>query len=170
MDVERGHLMIPKKPGRVFIGVAGLVALLTVGGTVGAAARSQSGPAAASCDPVFAELFTPRRPVLGRYEACTDPRPLADIAPADWVIEALEPADAFGGAGSYDHAALARLYGGRRARVARGWTETADRFEAVTLISPHPNATVTALEPGTLIIRWICDRGGAECKMVNAGR
>jgi len=161
--------MILKKWRRVFIAVAGLVALLTVGRTIGPAARAQSGPPA-GCDPVFAELFTPRRPVLGRYEACTDPRPLAEMAPADWVVEALEPADAFGGAGSYDHAALARLYGGRRARVARGWTESADRFEAVTLISPYPNAAVTALEPGTLIIRWICDHGGAECKMLNAGR
>jgi hypothetical protein len=120
--------MILKKPRRVFITVIGLVALSTLGATVGPA-RSQSGPAPVGCDPVFAELFTPRRPVLGRYEACTDPRPLADIAPADWVIEALEPADAFGGAGSYDHAALARVYGGRRARVARGWTEAADRLK-----------------------------------------
>jgi hypothetical protein len=134
------------------------------------AATSQGGAASQACDPAFAALFTPRRPQLGRYEVCTDPRPLSEIAPADWTVEALEPADAFGGAGSYDHAAVARLYGGRRARVARGWSETADRFEAVTLISPYPNATVTTLETGTLVIRWICDYNGAECKMLNAGR
>ncbi len=115
-------------------------------------------------------LFTPRRPVLGRYEVCTDPRPLSALAQADWVIESLEPADAFGGAGSYDHPTLARLYGGRRARVARSWTETADRFEAITLISPYPNTTLTTLEQGTLVIRWICDHGGGECKMLNSGR
>ena len=133
-------------------------------------APSQAGTGSTACDPALAVLFTPQRPVLGRYEVCTDPRPLTEVAPADWAVEALEAADAFGGAGSYDHAALARLYGGRRARVARGWTEAADRFEAVTLISPYPNATVTALEAGTLIIRWICDHGGGECKMLNAGR
>ena len=134
------------------------------------AVGSQTGTGSIACDPALAVLFTPLRPVLGRYEVCTDPRPLTGIAPADWVVEALEAADAFGGAGSYDHAALARLYGGRRAQVARGWTEAADRFEAVTLVSPYPNVTLTTLEPGTLIIRWICDHGGGECKMLNAGR
>jgi hypothetical protein len=138
--------------------------------TILSAAASQTVTGSTACDPALAVLFTPERPVLGRYEVCTDPRPLTEVAPADWTVEPLEAADAFGGAGSYDHAALARLYGGRRARVARGWTEAADRFEAVTLISPYPNATVTTLEPGTLIIRWICDHGGGECKMLNAGR
>jgi len=135
-----------------------------------ALALPQSLPESATCNPALTALFTPERPVLGRYEACTDPRPLGDVAPSGWVVEALEPADAFGGAGAYDHAAVARLYGGLRARVARGWSEAGDRFEAVTLISPYPNAGVTRLEPGTLIIRWICDRGGAECKMLNAAR
>ena len=146
-------------------------AAAVLGCTIGSAAPSQA-IAAAACDPAFARLFTPSRPVLGRYEVCTDARPLTDVAPSDWTIEALEAADAFGGAGAYHHAALARLYGGRRPRVARGWTEDADRFEAVTLISPHPNATVTALEPGTLIIRWILrPRRGrvqdAECRTMS---
>jgi len=160
--------MILKKSPRVWAAVAGLGAAAVLGWTSLAAAPSQA--AATACDPAFARLFTPSRPVLGRYEVCTDARPLADVAPPDWTVEALEAADAFGGAGAYDHAALARLYGGRRPRVARGWTESADRFEAVTLISPYPNATITTLEPGTLIIRWICDHGGGECKMINAGR
>ena len=178
--------MILKKRARVFVVVAGVLATSAVGqasragsaGDMAWAARPalgswappQGGTAQAPCDPAFAELFTPRHPVLGRYEVCTDPRPLATLAPADWVIETLDPGDAFGAGGSYDHAALARLYSGSRPRVARGWTETADRFEAVTLISPYPNATITSLEPGTLVIRWICDHGGAECKMLNAGR
>ena len=157
--------MILKKAAGVFAAAAGLVAALAGGGPLRTVAA-----AAAACDPAFAVLFTPRQPLLGRYEVCTDPRPLADIAQADWVIEALDPADAFGGAGAYDQPAVSRLYGGRRARVARSWTETGDRFEAVTLISPYPNATLTTLEPGTLIIRWICDHGGGECKMLNAGR
>ena len=157
--------MILKKLSGVFAAAAALAAASFVGGL-----GAQEAPRTAACDPAFAALFTPERPVLGRYEACTDPRPLAEVAPSDWMVEALEPADAFGGAGAYDHAALARLYGGTRPRVARGWSESGDRFEAVTLISPYPNAAVTKLEPGTLIIRWICDRGGAECKMLNAAR
>jgi hypothetical protein len=154
--------MILKKLTRVFAAAAALAAA--------SGARAQDPARPAACDPAFAALFTPERPVLGRYEACTDPRPLAEVAPSDWMVEALEPGDAFGGAGAYDRAAVARLYGGSRARVARGWSESGDRFEAVTLISPYPNAAVTKLEPGTLIIRWICDRGGAECKMLNAAR
>jgi hypothetical protein len=178
--------MILKKLPRVFVVVAGLLATSVPGPAswagdardmawgarpaAGFLAHPQGGTGQGSCDPAFAELFTPRHPVLGRYEVCTDPRPLAMLAPADWVIETLEPADAFGGGGSYDRAALGRLYSGRRPHVARGWTETADRFEAVTLISPYPDAAIASLEPGTLVIRWICDHGGAECKMLNAGR
>jgi len=157
--------MILKKTAGVFVAVAALSAAPARGG-----AAPQEAPRSTACDPALARLFTPERPVLGRYEACADPRPLVEIAPSDWMVEALEPADAFGGAGAYDRAALTRLYGGTRPRVARGWSEAGDRFESVTLISPYPNTAVTKLEPGTLIIRWICDRGGAECKMLNAAR
>jgi hypothetical protein len=117
-----------------------------------------------SCDPALTTLFTPRKPLLGRYEVCTDSRPLPELA-SDWKVESLESVDAFGTAGSVDRAALARLYGGTRAQVARGWTLTADRFETVTLVSPYPNARLTQLESGTLIIRWVCDRRRAECRI-----
>jgi hypothetical protein len=70
-------------------------------------------------------------------------------------VEALAPLDAFGSGGLYDRAALARLYGSRRPSVARGWIDEAGRFESLTLISPHPDAGLTRLEPGTLIIRFI---------------
>src|SRR5215510_8281441 len=130
--------MILKKLPGVFAAAAALAAASASGGL-----GPQETARTASCDPAFAALFTPERPVLGRYEACTDPRPLAEVAPSDWTVETLEPADAFGGAGAYDHATLARLYGSTRARVARGWSESGDRFEAVTLISPYPNPAVT---------------------------
>jgi hypothetical protein len=120
-----------------------------------------------SCDPALAARFTPRRPLLGRYEVCTDPGRLEDVAPAGWAVVALDPADAFGAAGSYDRTALLRLYGGARAGVARGWTVAADRFESLTFVSPHPNAGLTALEPGTLVIRWICE-SAAACSVPNA--
>jgi hypothetical protein len=107
-------------------------------------------PAAAgtACDPALAALFTPPRPELGRYEVCTSPAPLAGEA------EALEPLDAFGAAGTYDRAALQRLYGGARVRVQRSWTATVDQFVSTTKLSPYPDAALRRLNPGTLEIRW----------------
>lgn len=106
-----------------------------------------------SCDAVLTTLFTPARPQLGRYEVCTTREPLTAVARPRWRIETLPPLDAFGAAGPYDRAALSRLYGGRRVGVARGWTEEGNRFESLTLISPYPDATLSRLMPGTLVIR-----------------
>ena len=112
-----------------------------------------------SCDPAFTALLTPARPSLGRYEVCAMTDSLEEIAaraagPHYGATELLESLDAFGAAGSYDRAALTRLYGGKRVRVARGWIAYADRFEAVTLLSPYPNAALTRLLPGTMVITW----------------
>jgi hypothetical protein len=112
-----------------------------------------AGGAAAPCNPVLAALFTPVRPHVGRYEVCTAPEPLGEDA------EALEALDAFGSAGTYDRAKLARLYGGTRARVTRSWTRTSGEFTSITRISPYPDATLTRLIPGTLEIRFILSRG-----------
>src|SRR5258708_17988761 len=108
------------------------------------------------CDPSLAALFTPRQPELGRYEVCTTAQPIEEVASerADsWrdEIEALEALDAFGTAGAYDRAALARLYGGTRARVARRWQERDGRFVSETLLSPYPHPTLTPLNPRTMI-------------------
>jgi hypothetical protein len=111
--------------------------------------------ATASCDPRFATLFTPAHPQLGRYEVCTSTRPLDALVRNGWPIEPTAPTDAFGAAGAYDRAALARLYGGRRPLVARGWIQGNGTFESVTLVSPYPDPSLTHLEPGTLIIRFI---------------
>ena len=59
-----------------------------------------------------------------------------------------------GAAGPYDRARLARLYGGTRVRVVRGWAETAGHFESVTLLSPYPDPDLTRLQPGTMVISW----------------
>jgi hypothetical protein len=113
-----------------------------------------------SCDPALTALLTPLRPSVGRYEVCTTTDPLAvvveDAAGRSHYgpTELLEPFDAFGAAGSFNRAALALLYGGKRVRVARGWTEYPDRFESVTLLSPYPDATLTRLLPGTMVIKW----------------
>ena len=96
---------------------------------------------------------------MGQYEVCTRPEPLEEAIAergADGThfgeIEALEPLEAFGGAGAYNRFAVARLYGGIRVRVVRGWRVSADRFESVTLLSPYPDAAFRHLNPGTMTI------------------
>jgi hypothetical protein len=119
---------------------------------------------ALDCDPALTRLFTPPHPQLGHYEVCTDADGIEKIVaeggprgPHYGPIEAAQALDAFGGAAPYDKSALARLYGGRGVKVARGWREDAGTFESVTLISPHPDASLTRLEPGTMVIRWQCE-------------
>ena len=110
-----------------------------------------------SCDPALAALFAPRQPRIGSYEVCTTPEPLSRATPAGWTMgapENIDPLDAFGAAGSYDRSALARLYGGARARVVHGWRREGGRFESVTLISPFPDATLTHLRTGTMLIHF----------------
>ena len=115
------------------------------------------------CDPLLTALFTPARPELGRYEVCATSEPLEAIVAGDGAsghpvrIEALEALDAFGAAGPYNRAALARLYGGTRVRVARRWRRRDGQFIAETLLSPYPDATLTHLAPGTMIIRFTLD-------------
>jgi hypothetical protein len=123
----------------------------------------------ATCDPALTALFTPLRPAVGRYDVCTTDQPLERVTtdtaeepggpgapgrPHYAPSELLDPLDAFGAAGSYSRAALARLYNGQRVRVARGWVDRDGRFESITLLSPYPDATLTKLVPGTMVIRW----------------
>ncbi len=119
------------------------------------------------CDPSLTALFTPRRPELGRYEVCTASQSieeaLADTAYGpSGAIEPLEALDAFGTAGAYNRAALARLFGGTRVRVARRWQQHGDQFISETLLSPYPDATLTRLNPGTMVIRFTVDREPRE--------
>src|SRR5579862_4716900 len=116
-----------------------------------------------ACLPELAALFTPLKPVLGQYEVCVSTEAIeaviageagTDVPARFRAIDATDPLEAFGSAGQYDRAGLARLYGGTRARVARGWKRQGDRFESITLVSPYPDATLTRLNPGTLIIRF----------------
>jgi hypothetical protein len=114
-----------------------------------------------TCDPILAELFTPARPHLGRYEACVTDEPIARARQAGWQYgppEQLEALDAFGSAGAYNRAALAQLYRGRRVEVVRGWRRDGARFESVTLLSPYPDASLRTLHEGTLVITFTLDR------------
>jgi hypothetical protein len=109
-----------------------------------------------ACDPLLTALFTPPRPRAGRYEVCTTPETI-DSASQGVAITALEPLDAFGGAGPYRRFALAQLYGGTRVRVARRWREHDGRFESETLLSPYPDASLSHLRPGTMVIRFVVE-------------
>jgi hypothetical protein len=109
-----------------------------------------------SCDPALVALFTPAHPRLGHYEVCALDEALRPVNGGE--VEALEALDAFGAAGTYDRSRLARLYGGTRVQVARGWNRNGGRFESITRLSPYPDTSLTHLLPGTLEIRWILDR------------
>jgi hypothetical protein len=105
---------------------------------------------------VLTRLFTPPAPLIGRYEVCTTDEPI-DSPPLQRLrrgdVEALEALDAFSGAGTYKRSKLARLYGGTRVRVARGWSASTDSVESITLLSPYPDRSLTHLMPGTMAIR-----------------
>jgi hypothetical protein len=133
-----------------------------------AAQPAPKGPAyTCDPDPALASLLTPSRPGAGRYEVCTTPAAI-DLVLAEEArqglqfgpLEALDPLDAFGMAGPYDRSAMSRLFGGRRASVARGWSSQVRGLMSVTLVSPHPNRTFTALAPGTLVIRYVVESRG----------
>ena len=87
--------------------------------------------------------------------------PSAMHPPGAWLPAAQLPLDAFGQTGGYDRSKLARLYGAKRALVARGPRESAGPstalgtsrpVEAWTLISPYPSRDMQRLEPGTMLI------------------
>ena len=114
---------------------------------------------AQACDPMLASLFTLPRPEIGHYDVCTRSDSLETVTAEGRTagiqfgeVDAVEPLDGFGSAGAYNRFALVKLYGGIRVRVTRGWRQVGDRFESVTLLSPHPDASLTHLEPGTMVI------------------
>lgn len=70
-----------------------------------------------------------------------------------WKVETIAPLDVFDGAALFDRARLAQLYGGKPARIARGpIVENGRVTHAVLLLSPYPDATMTRLREGTLIM------------------
>jgi len=111
-------------------------------------------------NPIYARLFTPVRLPPGTYRTYVTNRPLDEVvrelqkaAPGTFEPEAAVAAEAFGQSGGYNRWRLARLYGARRARVARGpRIEAGKPVEAWTLISPYPDPDLKRLEPGTLLI------------------
>jgi hypothetical protein len=106
--------------------------------------------------PLYRRLFTPAHVPDGTYRTYVSPRPIEQIL-ADLgngaVPRPVVAAEAFGQSGGYDRSKLARLYGARRARVARfPREENGQVVEAWTLISPYPDPALERLQPGTLLI------------------
>jgi hypothetical protein len=90
---------------------------------------------------------------LERVKQALAPDGSAGRAPGSWQVLQMDPLEAFGTAGAYDRSKLARLYTGRRVSVVRGPVERAGEVvAAVTLFSPYPDATLSRLEKGTLVI------------------
>lgn len=111
----------------------------------------------------LARIFTPLAAPAGAYTVTTTARPIADLtaalkacdpAPAAgaWQVTRLEAHEAFGQAGIYDRLRLAQLFGGKRLDVVRGSLARDGARDGYTLISPYPDASLTAVNPGTLVI------------------
>ena len=114
-------------------------------------------------DPALTRRFTPASVAKGTYVAYRSGRPLQDIAawlsaedrnptPGAWKAERQDALDAFDGASRADRFRIVELYVGTRPLVARGSLLRNGRREAYTLISPYPDASLTRLEAGTLVI------------------
>ena len=139
-----------------------VVVLLALSATVaGGAGAPQS--ALGVKDEQLARLFTPLAAPRGTFEVYRSPRRIealaAELAALDpapsagaWKVGPLGPADAFGSASPYDAPKLAQLYVGTLPLVARGSLRGADGVVAYTLISPWPDASLSALQPGTMVI------------------
>jgi hypothetical protein len=81
--------------------------------------------------------------------------------PGAWTARSEPALDAFGRSGSYDRWKLARLYGSRQPRVARGArSEDGWITESWMLVSPYPSADFTRLQPGTLRLVLRVERAG----------
>ena len=133
------------------------VAALALAGAASAAAPWRDAPeymalfAPAAHQGAYRAAVSPAALETVLAEAAADPAALP--APGAWSARAMGAADAFGRGGAYDRAALARLYGGRQPRVARGARRDAGRVtESWTLVSPYPSPDLRRLEPGTLRI------------------
>jgi hypothetical protein len=114
--------------------------------------------------PEYVEMFAPAAQ-RGSYRAFVSTSPLdvtlAALAdepsllhpPGAWLPRTLRAGDAFGESGSYNRWDIARLYVSTPVTVARGPRGNAGRtVESWMLFSPYPDRTLSALQPGTLLL------------------
>ena len=155
--------------------IAALAALLCCGAAAPAKAGQGPPPADAWHEaPAYLRLFAPPGLRAAAYRIYLSPldidavlkRLTTDLSllhpPGAWSPAALLPMDAFGQTGGYDRSKVTRLYGSKRAVVARGPRGTPGRpTEAWTLISPYPRADMERLEPGTMLIVLDLGQSGA---------
>lgn len=138
-----------------------------------ALARTAAAPGAGAwrAAPEYLPLVAPAGPRGAAYSTFVSPQPLEAVLrelereplllkpPGAWQPQPQQPGDAFGQTGRYDRWKLPRLYGSRRAMVARGpATSASGTPEAWTLISPYPDPALQRLEPGTLLMVLSLDR------------
>jgi len=120
-------------------------------------------PSLGQADEALTRRFTPGSVAHGTYVVYRSERPVSDLAaelrahdPAPsqgaWKPERQDALDAFDSASRADRFRIAELYVGIHPFVARGSLVRDSRRLAYTLISPYPDATLTRLEPGTLVI------------------
>ena len=157
--------------GKQVVAVAALVILVGVStlddyhGHAAQGLTAEPAPGEWRSAPEYVRLFTPWRAHTEAYHAYVSSHDVRDVLgqlesdpllihpPGAWTPSAVLPPEAFGLTGSYDRAKLARLYGARRALVARGPRGEGGRpTQSWTLISPYPDRTLERLEPGTLLI------------------
>ncbi len=118
-------------------------------------------------DATLTRLFTPPTVPAGTYRVYVTGASFHNVLAAfravagstdvqgAWVPRDMNALDAYGEAGPYDHAKLARLYAGSPARVTRGPVlESGQTVASITLVSPYPDASLTRLEAGTMIIEF----------------
>jgi hypothetical protein len=97
-------------------------------------------------------VFTSPLDIDAALERLENDASLVRVAGA-WQPRPAPPLDAFGQAGRYDRAGMARVYGGGQPRVARGARSVDGRVvESWTLIAPYPDTELRGLQPGTLLI------------------
>ena len=116
-------------------------------------------------DTALTRLFTPLAVPPGTYvvyssaetiETLTARLRALDPSPAPGAWEATRPEahGAFGQEGLYDRGRLARLFNGKRVTVVRGSLTGEGRRLAYTLVSPYPDATLSRIVEGTMVIEF----------------
>ncbi|MBK5297219.1 MAG: hypothetical protein JJE40_08680 [Vicinamibacteria bacterium] len=110
-------------------------------------------------------LFTPVAVPPGTYVVYTSSEAIETLtarlreldpspSPGAWEPSRPEAHGAFGQEGLYDGARLARLFNGKRITVVRGSFVKDGQRLAYTLVSPYPDATLSRIVEGTMVIEF----------------